>query len=121
MTTTVLIVDDQRTDREVLAQCVAKAGHNAVFATTGEEALEAAKKIQPAAIFMDVVMPGSGGFAACRQLKNDPATSKIPVIIVSTKNSETDKFWGEKQGANDYVAKPYSQEAMAAVINKWVR
>jgi twitching motility two-component system response regulator PilH len=117
---TILIVDDAQTDRELLGKVVSSAGHKAVYATDGDEAGDKAKANMPALIFMDVVMPGTNGFSACRKLKQDPATSKIPVVLVTSKGAESDKFWGQKQGADDHIVKPFSPDTVLSAIRRYV-
>ncbi len=117
---TVLIVDDVRTDRELLGRMVEATGNKPEFASTGEEALEKARSVKPMLVLMDVVMPGLDGFGACRRLKKEPETAQIPVVLITAKGSETDQFWGRKQGADDYLIKPYTPEQIKAVIKKFV-
>jgi len=102
----ILIVDDSPTEQYVLAQHLQNAGHQTVTANDGEEGLIAAKNEQPDLVLMDVVMPGLNGFQATRKLKRDPATAQMPVIIVTTKDQDTDREWGLRQGASDYLVKP---------------
>lgn len=118
---TVLIVDDVQTDRELVGKVVTGAGHVPVFATDGDEALTKAREFAPELIFMDVVMPRMNGFNACRALKKDPGTEKIPVVLLTTKGAESDRFWGMKQGASEHIAKPFTPESLAAVIRRYVR
>jgi twitching motility two-component system response regulator PilH len=117
---TVLIVDDLKTDRELIGKVVTGAGHHAEYAEDGEQAFEKAKALRPALVLLDVVMPKQDGFATCRRLKKDPDTAGIPVVMVTSKSTDTDRFWAEKQGAADLIAKPFSPEALAAVIRKFV-
>jgi CheY-like chemotaxis protein len=117
---TILIIDDVQTDRELLGSVVTKAGHHPVYASDGIEALNLAKAKRPALIFLDVVMPTQDGFKTCRTLKNDPETSKIPVVLVTSKSADSDRFWGKKQGADDLVAKPYTPETMLGMIRRYV-
>lgn len=118
---TVLIVDDVRTDREVLGRMVEATGNTVAYAANGEEALTQARAVKPVLVLMDVVMPGLDGFGACRRLKKEPETAQIPVVLITHKSSETDEFWGRKQGADDYVVKPYSTERIRQVIEKFAR
>lgn len=118
---TVLIVDDSKTERELMSRAVVSAGFSAVFAEDGSQALEKAKEVQPSLILMDVVMPNLNGFNATRQLKNDAATKHIPVVLVTTKSAESDKFWGKKQGADDHVCKPFQHGALVDIIRRYVR
>jgi twitching motility two-component system response regulator PilH len=117
----ILIVDDVQTDRELLGAVVARAGHHPVYSSDGVQAIEMAKQTQPALIFLDVVMPSQDGFKTCRLLKNDPQTAHIPVVLVTSKKADSDKFWGKKQGADDHVGKPYTPEQMTAIIQRYVR
>ncbi|MEB3190250.1 MAG: response regulator [Snowella sp.] len=103
---TALVVDDSVTDLEVIVSCLQKNGITVVTAHSGEEALSKLNNHIPDIIFLDVVMPGASGFEVCREIKNKVETSKIPVVICSTKGTEMDKFWGLKQGADAYLPKP---------------
>jgi twitching motility two-component system response regulator PilH len=118
---TILIVDDVKTDREILGKIVSAAGHHAEYAIDGQDGIVKAKTLKPALILLDVVMPNLNGFEACRKLKGDPATSAIPVVLVTTKGGDSDKFWGKKQGANDHVVKPFTAESLSAVISRHIR
>ena len=118
---TILIVDDVQTSRELIGKIVAANGHRPEYASDGDEAVERAKQLRPAMVFMDVVMPSMNGFQACRKLKQDPETSKIPVILVTSKNAESDKFWGQKQGADMHIGKPFMDKEIAEAIRRYVR
>ena len=115
---TILIVDDQTTDRELAGKVAREAGHHVEYAADGEEGFTKAKALRPALILLDVVMPKQDGFATCRRLKKDDDTKAIPVVLVTTKGSETDKFWGEKQGCDGFVVKPYAPEDLLKAIRK---
>jgi twitching motility two-component system response regulator PilH len=117
----IMIVDDQRTDRELIGKVVIAAGHQPIYVDDGANALDEATKSKPALILMDVVMPGMNGFNACRSLKQNAATSSIPVVLVTSKSAETDKFWGKKQGADDHVVKPFTPDVIRSVIDRFVR
>lgn len=105
----VLIVDDSPTETHVLKSILEKNGYATISAVNGEEGIEQARLEKPDIILMDVVMPGLNGYQATRRLSRDPATASIPVIIVTTKNQETDKVWGLRQGAKGYIVKPVSE------------
>jgi twitching motility two-component system response regulator PilH len=117
---TILVVDDVQTDRELIGKVVSSTGHHPEYAADGDEALVKARALKPALILLDVVMPKQDGFATCRSLKKDPETAEIPVVFVTQKNTETDRFWGEKQGAAAFIAKPFTPDEMAGVIRKFV-
>ncbi|MGA7801493.1 MAG: response regulator [Gammaproteobacteria bacterium] len=105
----ILIVDDSPTEIHVLKNILDKNGFETLTAQSGEEGIETAKREQPDLILMDVVMPGLNGFQATRQLVRGADTSAIPIIIVTTKDQETDRVWGMRQGAKDYITKPVSE------------
>ncbi len=107
---TALIIDDSRTEQEIITQFLKIAGIQVSVAKSGEEALEKLASSLPDLIILDVVLPGRSGFEICRQLKTDDKTSRIPIVMCSTKDTEMDKFWGKKQGADAYVPKPIDQE-----------
>ena len=113
---TILIIDDSPTERHILSQLLLAGGYEISTAENGEEGIERARQIKPDLILMDVVMPGTNGFQATRALAKDATTKDIPVIICTTKNQETDKVWGLRQGARDYVVKPVKAEELLAKI-----
>lgn len=113
----VLIVDDSPTEAHILTGILEKNGHQVITAPDGESGIVSAKANTPDLILMDVVMPGLNGFQATRQLKKDATTSSIPVIIVSTKSQATDRVWGMRQGANDYITKPVDESSLVDSIN----
>ena len=113
----IFIVDDSATELHVLAKILQQAGHQALTAADGEAGIAAAKSQAPDAILMDVVMPGINGFQATRKLSRDPKTRHIPVLMVTTKDQETDKIWGMRQGAVEYLVKPVDAKQLVAKIN----
>jgi twitching motility two-component system response regulator PilH len=115
---TVLIIDDSPTEVHVLKTWLEKNGFGTITAESGEEGIEKAKAEKPDAIIMDVVMPGMSGFQATRQLSKDPDTSRIPVVMVTTKDQETDKIWGMRQGAVAYLPKPVTEKQLVDKIKE---
>ncbi len=113
----ILIVDDSPTEVHVFKTMLEKNGHTVVVSETGEEGIEKAKEVLPDLVLMDIVMPGINGFQATRQLATIDETSHIPVIIVTTKDQETDKVWGIRQGAKDYIVKPVKESDLMARVN----
>lgn len=113
----VLIVDDSPAEAHSLTKILEKNGHQVITAPDGESGIVSAKANTPDLILMDVVMPGLNGFQATRQLKKDPNTSAIPIIIVSTKSQATDRVWGMRQGANDYITKPVEESVLVESMN----
>lgn len=114
----VLIVDDSPTEVHVLKTILEKNGHEVGVAESGEEGIVAAKEMLPDAVLMDVVMPGMNGFQATRQLLQQAETANTPVIIVTTKDQETDKVWAKRQGAIDYIVKPVQEKALISALNQ---
>ena len=112
----ILIVDDSPTDRQFLSDLLSKNGFKVSTAENADDALAKAKQLKPDLVLMDVVMPGQSGFQATRALSKDEATKAIPVIICTSKSQETDKQWGMKQGARDYVVKPVKGPELLAKI-----
>jgi twitching motility two-component system response regulator PilH len=112
----VLVVDDSPTDLQMISAAVKTGGYDVVTAVDGEEALVKAAATKPPVIVLDIVLPKKNGFQVCRQLKTTAETRDIKVILVSSKNQDSDKFWGMKQGADDYIAKPYNDADLLAAI-----
>lgn len=102
----ILIVDDSPTEVHVMKGALEQGGFEVAVAVNGEEAIALSRKLHPDLILMDVVMPGINGFQATRTIARDPETSDIPVVMVTSKGQETDKIWGMRQGAVDYLVKP---------------
>ncbi|MES2682551.1 MAG: response regulator [Pseudomonadota bacterium] len=112
----VMIVDDSPTDVQNIRNMLLKAGHQPIEATSGQDALDRIKKEMPDCVIMDVVMPGVNGFQATRQLARDPATAKIPIMVVSSKSQESDRMWALRQGAKDYLVKPVKEADLLAKL-----
>ncbi|MFN7849598.1 MAG: PleD family two-component system response regulator [Burkholderiales bacterium] len=112
----ILVVDDSPTERFFFTDLLNKNGYNVFTAESGEEALVKTREIKPDLILMDVVMPGSNGFQATREITRDPALAHIPVIICTSKTLETDRIWGLRQGARDYITKPINAKDLLAKI-----
>jgi len=108
----VLIVDDSPTDVHVMQQALEQHGFTTAAAADGGEGLRMARELHPDLILMDIVMPGVNGFQATRELANDPATRTIPVIMVTSKAQESDRVWGLRQGAVDYLVKPVATDQL---------
>ena len=112
----ILVVDDSPTERHVLVELLTRKGYQVLTAESGEEGIEKAKSEQPDLVMMDVVMPGLNGYQATRTLTRDDATKHIPVIVCTSKGQETDKIWGLRQGAQNYMVKPINPEELLAKI-----
>lgn len=118
--THILIIDDSPTEVHVFKTILQKNDIQVSVATNGEEGIEKAKELKPDLILMDVVMPGKNGFQATRDLSREPETSSIPIIIITTKDQETDKIWGKRQGAADYIIKPADETDLMNRIRKLI-
>jgi twitching motility two-component system response regulator PilH len=114
----VLIVDDSKTEILRFSRLLEKDGHQIVTAASGEEGIELACSETPDVILMDIVMPGLNGFQATRHLTRNEKTKSIPVIIVTTKNQETDKVWGKRQGASAYLTKPVAENLLLDTVKE---
>lgn len=114
----VLIVDDSPTETHKLTSMLEKHGHSVSCAGNGEEGVEKARRELPDIVLMDVVMPGLNGFQATRQLARIQETAGIPVIIVTTKDQETDRVWGMRQGAKQYLTKPVNETELIKAITQ---
>ncbi|MFC5302210.1 response regulator transcription factor [Azospira restricta] len=112
----ILVVDDSPTERHFLVELLSKNGYQVVTAESGEEGISKAKAELPDLVIMDVVMPGLNGYQATRTLTRDDDTKNIPVFVCTTKSQETDKIWGLRQGAQDYLVKPVNPEELLAKI-----
>jgi twitching motility two-component system response regulator PilH len=112
----ILVVDDSPTERQHMIEALSKKGYQIVTAENGEAAIEHAKSDRPDLILMDVVMPGLNGFQATRAITRDEATKHIPVIMCTSKGQDTDKIWGMRQGALDYLVKPVDAQQLLAKI-----
>ena len=112
----VLVVDDSPTERHVLVELLTRNGYQLITAESGEEGIEKAKSELPDLVLMDVVMPGLNGYQATRTLTRDEATKHIPIIVCTSKGQETDKIWGLRQGALDYLVKPVNGEELLSKI-----
>ncbi|HET7592824.1 MAG TPA: response regulator [Rhodanobacteraceae bacterium] len=113
----ILVVDDSPSQLEGLKRLVEKLGHQTITAVDGAAAVEAAKREKPDLVLMDVVMPNLNGFQATRAISKDATTAHIPVVLVTTKDQDTDKVWGMRQGAKAYVTKPVNEAELTRTLN----
>ena len=112
----ILVIDDSPTERHFLTEILSKNNYQVITAVNGEEGVEKARKELPDLILMDVVMPGLNGYQATRTLTRDEQTKHIPIIVCTSKGQETDKIWGLRQGAQDYLVKPVNGEELLSKI-----
>ena len=116
----ILIVDDSPSQLMSIRRIVEKLGHEALTAEDGAAGVEAAKREIPDLILMDVVMPNLNGFQATRSITREPTTKHIPVILVTTKDQDTDRVWGMRQGAKAYITKPFSESELSELITQYL-
>jgi len=114
----ILIVDDSPSQLLGIQRIVEKLGHQSLTAEDGAAGVEVAKRELPDMVLMDVVMPNLNGFQATRTLSREATTKHIPVILVTTKDQDTDRMWGLRQGAKAYLTKPFSEDELAEVIER---
>ena len=116
----ILIVDDSPSQLYSLQKLVEKVGHDPITAEDGEEGIQVARDARPDLILMDVVMPNLNGFQATRTLSRDDATAHIPIILVTTKDQETDRVWGLRQGAKGYITKPVTEKILMDTVTEFL-
>ncbi|MEO0455415.1 MAG: response regulator [Cyanobacteria bacterium P01_A01_bin.114] len=119
--TTVLIVDDSPILREMVSDLLHKAGMTVLEAKDGAEAQEKVLATPPDLVVLDIVMPQMNGYELCRWIKTNPGTQSVPVVICSSKNEEFDRYWGMKQGADAYIAKPFRPTEMVETVKHLLR
>lgn len=116
MQKTILVVEDSPMELKLMLGLLENKGYRLLTATDGDEAVAAAQEHHPDLILLDLVLPKKNGYQVCRQLKNSPDTAGSKIVMVSSKSQETDRFWGMKQGADDYVTKPIDAAQVLAAI-----
>ena len=112
----ILVVDDSKTELHYLSDLLSKKGYTVRTAENADDAMRRLGEETPDVILMDVVMPGLNGFQLTRAITRDPRFSKVHVIMCTSKNQETDKVWGMRQGARDYIVKPVDADLLLAKI-----
>ncbi|HEY5672261.1 MAG TPA: response regulator [Malonomonas sp.] len=116
----ILIADDSDTDLAYLLEILSDLPHQVVSVRDGAQVEEKVKNERFDLFILDVIMPGKNGFQVCRGLKKHPATAAVPVILTTSKSADSDKFWGQKQGADVYLCKPYTPEQLLAAVNTFL-
>ncbi|MGH9524822.1 MAG: response regulator [Terriglobales bacterium] len=117
----VLIVDDSLAQTRLIRSVLEQAGFQTVTSSDSREVEEILAVERPQLILLDVIMPGRNGFQVCRELKSSAEYARIPVVLVTSKTAESDRFWGEQQGADGYVTKPFTKEELLEQVRKFVR
>ncbi|MBD0306006.1 MAG: response regulator [Nitrospiraceae bacterium] len=114
----IIVVDDSYAELQMIEGVLKGANHTVISYPNAEKLEEKLAVERPDLIVMDVVMPGRNGFQACRDLKSDDRFKNIPVVLCTSKSQESDKFWGQQQGANGYIVKPFKGEELLATVKK---
>lgn len=117
----VLVVDDSLTYREMISKLLKEYGMTVAIARDGEEAIARIHKYAFDLVVLDIVMPKMNGYEVCRSLKSNPKTKNVPVVICSSKGEEFDRYWGMKQGADAYIAKPFAKSELISTIKQLLR
>ena len=117
----ILVADDSITDLKFVHSVIEGTGHEIITAMDGEDAEQKARSEKVNLIILDVIMPKKNGFQVCRSLKQDAATKSIPIILLTSKGQESDKFWGEKQGADAYLIKPCQPTDLMDAVTKFLK
>ena len=117
---TILVVDDSPTTLKLVSKALATAGHHIITASDGEEAVAKATDAHPDLVVLDVIMPHKNGYQVCRQLKNDPQTHDINIILFTIQNQQADCLWGMHQGADAYLAKPFHEAELLATVAQFL-
>ncbi len=118
---TVLVVEDSVTQREMITDLLKGSGLSVSIATDGVEALEHIEGHRPDLVVLDIVMPRMNGYEVCRRIKADPKTQHVPVVMCSSKGEEFDRYWGMKQGADAYIAKPFQPTELVGTVKQLLR
>ncbi len=116
----ILIADDSLAELEILRQTLQPTGHILLTVMDGEAAEDKLKSEKIDLVILDVIMPKKNGFQVCRDIKNDDRLKNIPVIMVTSKDQESDKFWGMKQGADEYLTKPFKPQDLLKAVKKYI-
>ena len=116
----VLVVDDDKIIREIVVDLMQSNGFATIQAIDGEDGEKKAKDEKPDLIILDVVMPKKNGYQICRDLKKSDEYKHIPVILLTAKDQDSDKFWGRKQGADEYLTKPFDEDELVKLVKKYI-
>lgn len=121
MSSKVLVVEDSLAQRQMISDLLKGSGLKVEVASNGEEALKLVETYSPDIVVLDIVMPQMNGYELCRRLKNDPKTQNVPVVMCSSKGEEFDRYWGMRQGADAYIAKPFQPVELIGTVKQLLR
>lgn len=114
----ILVVEDSPTERQLIQRALEGLGFRVVTLNDGNDIVKTVQRDKPGLILLDVVLPGANGFQLCRQLKTTPETKDVKVVLLTSKAQESDRFWGIKQGADEYLTKPFKNDDLAAAVRR---
>jgi len=117
----VMVVDDAYSELQLMESILRSAGYDVVTYLDGDELEEKIAKERPDVVLLDVVMPKRNGYEALRAVRRDERIKQARVIVVSSKSQESDRVWGLRQGADEYLPKPFSPDQLLATVRKFVR
>lgn len=117
----VLVVEDSPAQRQMITELLSKSGLEVTIASDGVEAIENIQNHRPDLVVLDIVMPRMNGYEVCRRIKADPKTQNVPVVMCSSKGEEFDRYWGMKQGADAYIAKPFQPTELVGTVKQLLR
>ncbi|MDJ1181566.1 response regulator transcription factor [Roseofilum casamattae] len=117
----VLVVEDSPAQREMITSLLKESGLAVITASDGVEAIENIQDRRPDLVVLDIVMPRMNGYEVCRRIKADPKTQNVPVVMCSSKGEEFDRYWGMKQGADAYIAKPFQPTELVGTVKQLLR
>ncbi|MBN2134842.1 MAG: response regulator [Acidobacteria bacterium] len=116
----ILIVDDVYSELQLMQNALAPLGHEIITSLNGADGEKKVYDEKPDIVVLDVILPDKNGFQICRDIKNNDSTKNIPVILVSSKDQDSDKFWGKKQGADEYLTKPFRPQELVTLVSKYL-
>ncbi|MCC7105628.1 MAG: response regulator [Chloroflexi bacterium] len=116
----VLVVDDSPTELAVMSALLQQEGFEVITARDGDDALTKLDQDRPVVVLLDVIMPGKNGFSLCRTIRSNAAYGRTPIILVTSKSQDSDRFWGLKQGANEYIVKPWDAQGLIAAVRRFM-
>jgi twitching motility two-component system response regulator PilH len=116
----VLVVDDSATETAMMTSSLTAGGFEVITASNGDEAMTRLERDRPDVVVLDVIMPGKNGFQVCRQIRQDARWAHMPIVMVTSKDQASDRFWGMKQGASEYITKPFEPSNLVAAVRRFV-
>ncbi len=117
----VMVVDDAYSDLKLMESILRGAGHEVISLSDGEKLEDQMQAEHPDVLLLDIIMPRRNGYDILRALRRDTRTSKTPIVLVSSKNQESDRVWGKRQGADEYLAKPFTSDQLLSVVSRLAR